>query len=76
MGRAGANSTTVSLTAGQYLPVCIFYVNAQKAAVFSLSVTRPDGKVLLDATTPSSPYLVQFSCDGQAPMFAPWGQEK
>jgi len=69
-------SATVDLVQGQYLPFRIVFGQAQGAVSFYLSVTAPDGTVILNSNTPGSPFLVQYSCDGtSAPAFPAFGSE-
>lgn len=66
-------SYTVSLTAGQYLPVMIQMGQGDGPSAFSLSITDPTGRPIQDGTasTSSTPSgdIVAFSCDGTAPRF-------
>lgn len=67
---------TVSLLAGQYYPFRIVYVNAESNAYENITITAPDGTVILGATSKGSPYIVQYSCDGtSAPPFPAFGHE-
>jgi hypothetical protein len=67
----GAGSYSVVLTQGEYLPIRIIFGQAQNAAVFQISLTDPNGDVIMDSNSAGSPYLIQYSCDGiLAPSFA------
>lgn len=69
-------SATIALVQGQYMPFRIVFGQQGGPVIFSLSVTAPDGTVILDSNTQNSPFVVQYSCDGtSAPAFAPWAQE-
>ncbi|SMR55377.1 unnamed protein product [Zymoseptoria tritici ST99CH_1E4] len=72
----GRGSVSLTLTAGTYLPVRVVFGQAVGGAGFNLNITDPSGAVALDTRTVSSPYLVRFSCDGQAPPYNyDFGQE-
>jgi GLEYA domain len=60
----GDGSFTVTMTQGEYLPIRIIFGQAQNAAVFQISLTDPNGDVILDSNTAGSPYIIQYSCDG------------
>ena len=65
-----------TFTAGQYYPFRVMYANGGGPGNFKLSITGPDGKVIIDDKTTSSPSIVQFSCDGvSAPKFPDFGAE-
>ncbi|KAG9718134.1 hypothetical protein KCU73_g15175, partial [Aureobasidium melanogenum] len=69
-------SATVDLVQGQYLPFRVVFGQAQGAVSFYLTLTAPDGTVILNSDTSNSPFLVQFSCDGtSAPAFPAFGSE-
>lgn len=65
----------VTLSVGQYYPIRILYANAQGYSALSFTVVAPDGTTIVSSNSDPSPYLVQFSCDGTAPPFPPFGQE-
>jgi len=74
-GRPSA-SASVYLQQGEYLPFRIVFGQAQGAISFYLSLTAPDGTVILDSNTPDSKFLVRYSCDGtSAPAFPAFGLE-
>jgi hypothetical protein len=60
---APSGQVALQLTAGQYMPFRIVYGQAVGGAAFGMSVTDPNGYELLNSNTPSSPYLVRYSCD-------------
>jgi hypothetical protein len=65
---------TASLLSGQYYPFRIVYANAEAVALENITITAPDGTVILGATSVGSPYIVQYSCDGtSAPPFPAFG---
>ena len=67
---------TVNLVEGEYYPMRFMWANGDGPGNFEFSVTAPDGTTILDADTVSSPYVVQYSCDGvSAPEYASWGSE-
>ncbi|KAI4728672.1 hypothetical protein E4T49_03498 [Aureobasidium sp. EXF-10728] len=69
-------STQYTLEAGEYLPFRIFFGQQNGPALFTFSITAPDGTVILGNNTPQSDAIVQFSCDGTtAPQFPAFGQE-
>jgi GLEYA domain len=69
-GGPGAGSFTMVATQGDYVPLRIIFGQAQGPAVFQISLTDPNGNILLNSNTLGSPYLVQYSCDGiLAPQF-------
>jgi hypothetical protein len=69
-------SATVNLVQGDYLPFRIVFGQAQGAISFYLSLTAPDGTVILDSNTPDSRFLVRYSCDStSAPAFPAFGSE-
>lgn len=80
--RQGTGSAEIQLVAGDYLPIRIMYAQAQGETVFYLTITAPDGTVILAPGPGAGPgpatsdYLVRYSCDQVlAPPFEPWGFE-
>lgn len=72
----GTKSYKITLEAGKYYAFRILVVNGQGAASFALSVSAPDGTVLISPNTDAeTPFFVQFSCDGTSPAFQPFGKE-
>ena len=72
------NSATFSLTLteGSYYPLRILFGNAEQIASFNFKISAPDGSIIINSTTVSSPYLVQYACDTElAPEYAAWGAE-
>lgn len=75
---AGSSATTYSiyLQKGTYTPIRFIYANAEAGGNYALTLTAPDGSVIISSNTEqTSPYLVQFSCDGSAPRFPPFGDD-
>ncbi|KAH8669098.1 GLEYA domain-containing protein [Xylariales sp. PMI_506] len=72
-----SGSITINMIEGEYLPIRMMFVQGQLAtASFQVSITAPDGTVFLSPNTQSSPYLVQYSCDGLlAPPYPDFGSE-
>lgn len=70
-------TVTFELVEGNYYPIRIAYGNTGGGpAIEDLSITAPDGTVILGSSTAGSPYVVQYSCDGTtAPQFSAWGSE-
>lgn len=69
-------SFTKELQAGQYYALRIVYANAQTGSNEAISVTAPDGTVILGPNSVPNPYIVQYSCNGaEAPAYPPFGQE-
>lgn len=70
------NSGSFSYTAnaGEYFPLRIQYVQDVGPWVFGLSITAPDGSIILNGSTQSSA-LVQYACDGSTTEWLPWGGE-
>ena len=65
-----------TLTQGTYYPIRIIFANGGGPGNMQISITAPDGKVIVDNTTGPSTMLVQFSCDGvSAPKFPALGAE-
>lgn len=64
------------LEQGQYYALRIVYANAQTNAAERISITAPDGTVILGVDSVPNQYVVQYSCDGvTAPPYPPFGQE-
>lgn len=69
-------SFTMELQEGQYYPLRIIFANAQTGSNEAMSVTAPDGTVILGPNSVPNPYIVQYSCNGaEAPAYQPFGQE-
>jgi hypothetical protein len=67
---------TYAATAGQYIPLRILFSQGDGPFAFGVQITAPDGTVVLSASSSSSDYLVQNSCDGTtAPAYAAFGSE-
>ncbi|KAJ5613347.1 hypothetical protein N7510_006541 [Penicillium lagena] len=70
------NIYSMDLLSGQYFPIRIVSANAQGASNLQISITAPDGSVILGPNSSASPYIVQYSCDGtSAPLYPPFGSE-
>lgn len=66
---------SAELQQGQYYALRLVYANAQSIAREATNVTAPDGTVILGMNSVPNPYVVQDSCDGNAPAYPPFGQE-
>jgi hypothetical protein len=64
-GAYGAGTVSINAYAGQYIPIRIVWGNVNTKGAFLISVTRPDGVVILTSQSVGfgSPLLVRFSCD-------------
>jgi len=70
-------TTEIDIPGGHYMPIRIMFVQAQGLAKFDMLIQGPKGETIADSTTQSSPWILQYSCDGSsAPAFSPWGQEE
>lgn len=67
-------SFTMELQEGQYYALRVVFANAQTGSNEAMSVTAPDGTVILGPNSVPNPYIVQFSCNA-APPYLPFGQE-
>lgn len=56
-------SKKVNLEACSYTPLRIAWGNTGGAGKFQPRILAPNGTVIVDQNTNSSPYLVQFPCD-------------
>ncbi|KAI0149121.1 GLEYA domain-containing protein [Pestalotiopsis sp. NC0098] len=75
-GGGGSIIGTYTATAGEYIPIRILFSQGDGPFGFNVQVTAPDGTVVLSASSSTSDYLVQYSCDGTtAPAYAPYGSE-
>ncbi|OBT38514.1 hypothetical protein VE00_11164 [Pseudogymnoascus sp. WSF 3629] len=69
-------SFTKELQEGQYYALRVVFANAQTHSNEAMSVTAPDGTVILGPNSVPNPYIVQYSCNGaEAPRYPPFGQE-
>lgn len=76
LGLHGTGSEVVRLARGEYMAFRVVFVQAQAGARFALEIEGPDGQIIADSQTASSPWILQYSCDGtSAPEFSPWGAE-
>jgi len=70
-------SLDIDIPAGHYMPIRIMFAQGQGAAKFNMKITGPDGQTIADSSSQSSPWILQYSCDGvSAPKFPEWGQEE
>lgn len=75
-GGGGSIIGTYTATSGEYIPIRILFSQGDGPFGFNVQVTAPDGTVVLSASSSTSDYLVQYSCDGTtAPTYAPYGSE-
>ncbi|KAL3421644.1 cell surface parotein [Phlyctema vagabunda] len=65
------------LDQGQYVPFRVLWANWLYGAGLSFTISAPDGTVITNGTSGyTTPYLVQFSCDGTtAKRWPSWGAE-
>ncbi|THY24045.1 hypothetical protein D6D01_05731 [Aureobasidium pullulans] len=68
------NTTTYWMEAETYVPFRIVLGQQDGSTSLGLTITAPDGTVILQ-TGKESDYVVQYSCDGSAPPFPDWGYE-
>ncbi|THV94055.1 hypothetical protein D6D27_04023 [Aureobasidium pullulans] len=68
------NTTTYWMEAETYVPFRIVLGQQDGSTSVGLTITAPDGTVILQ-TGKESDYVVQYSCDGSAPPFPDWGYE-
>jgi hypothetical protein len=68
------NTTTYYMEAQTYVPFRIVLGQQDGSTSLGLTITAPDGTVILE-TGKESDYVVQYSCDGTAPPFPDWGYE-
>ncbi|PSR78763.1 GLEYA domain-domain-containing protein, partial [Coniella lustricola] len=71
-----AQSITFYATAGEYVPFRFFYYQVLGKFGFEVTITGPDGMVLMGPGRMNSDLIVEYSCDGRAgPRFPAYGQE-
>lgn len=69
-------SFTEELQEGQYYALRIVYANAQTNSRESISVTAPDGTVILGPNSVPNQYIIQYTCaETGAPPYPAFGQE-
>ncbi|THV77948.1 hypothetical protein D6D29_08090 [Aureobasidium pullulans] len=68
------NTTTYWMEAETYVPFRIVLGQQDGSTSLGLTITAPDGTVILQ-TGKESDYVVQYSCDESAPPFPDWGYE-
>jgi hypothetical protein len=67
---------TANLVQGQYYPLRLMFGQAGGAATETINITDPSGAVILGASSPANPSVIQYSCDGTtAPHYPLLGQE-
>ncbi|KFY89080.1 hypothetical protein V500_05956 [Pseudogymnoascus sp. VKM F-4518 (FW-2643)] len=67
---------TIELQEGHYYALRIVFANAQIHAFENISVTAPDGTVILGPESVPNPYIVQYACnEAEAPPYPPFGKE-
>ncbi|KAH8880831.1 hypothetical protein GQ53DRAFT_833005 [Thozetella sp. PMI_491] len=60
----GAGVRTIySATIGEYIPIRTLFANGGGPFGFGITITAPDGTVILDKSSSTSSYLVQYPCD-------------
>jgi hypothetical protein len=57
-------STTITLSAAEWVAIRVLWVNTSGPGAFAIRITAPDSTELVGPDLASSPYLVQYSCDG------------
>ncbi|THX13079.1 hypothetical protein D6D17_03474 [Aureobasidium pullulans] len=67
------NTTTYWMEAETYVPFRIVLGQQDGSTSLGLTITAPDGTVILQ-TGKESDYVEQYSCDGTAPPFPDWGR--
>jgi hypothetical protein len=72
-GPSSAQTFKIQLTAGTYTPFRVFWANAQGDYSMIVTVTAPDGTVIVDGSGSSSKYFVRFACDSSTPSFPAFG---
>jgi GLEYA domain len=71
-------SYTAPFSAADYIPIRILGANSNGPGTFSISITAPDGTEIVGSDMASSPYLLQYSCDGSGvicPAYPAWNNE-
>lgn len=75
-GTGSASITRSYLTSGDYIPLRVVFGNGQGGTGLGLTVTDPNGLVIVDSSQQSSAYLFQRGCEGLPPGYAqPFGAE-
>ncbi|KAF4120351.1 GLEYA domain [Geosmithia morbida] len=72
-GDNGSKSVTRHYSAGTYIPINVVWANAVGSGHLSLTVTGPDGTVLLGDGV--SEYITVTACDNTFPQWPPWGDK-
>ncbi|KAK6539141.1 hypothetical protein TWF694_009385 [Orbilia ellipsospora] len=74
LGPTLSSNISISIGAGEYVPLRLVYGNLAGIASYSLSIVGDDGIPYVTTQT-TSLYLVQYSCDGVAETYPPYGEE-
>ncbi|QKD57945.2 GLEYA domain-containing protein [Fusarium oxysporum Fo47] len=72
-GPSSSMTFKIQLTAGTYTPFRVFWANAQGDYSMIITVTAPDGTVIVDGSGSSSQYFVRFACDSSTPSYPAFG---
>ncbi|KAH7182263.1 GLEYA domain-containing protein [Fusarium flagelliforme] len=72
-GPSTSKTLTMQLTAGTYTPFRVFWANAQGDYFMTVTVTAPDGTVIVDGSGSSSKYFVRYACDSSTPTYPAFG---
>ncbi|KAM0261329.1 hypothetical protein ACHAPA_009802 [Fusarium lateritium] len=73
-GPSSAKTLNMQLTAGTYTPFRVFWANAQGDYSMIVTVTAPDGTVIVNGSGSSSKYFVRFACDSSTPTYPAFGR--
>jgi hypothetical protein len=75
----GSRSHSFYLVQGAYIPIRIMYANAQNSGSVSITLTSPNGQVILGPNTQANSAIIKYGCDlisvVLAPRFFDWGAE-
>ncbi|EXA30472.1 hypothetical protein FOVG_18170 [Fusarium oxysporum f. sp. pisi HDV247] len=72
-GPSSSMTFKIQLTAGTYTPFRVFWANAQGDYSMIVTVTAPDGTVIVDGSGSSSKYFIRFACDSSTPSYPAFG---
>ncbi|VTT58193.1 unnamed protein product [Fusarium fujikuroi] len=73
-GPSSSKTFNIQLTAGTYTPFRVFWANAQGDYSMIVTVTAPDGTVIVNGSGSSSKYFVRFACDSSTPSYPAFGK--
>ncbi|KAF5653022.1 agglutinin 2 [Fusarium heterosporum] len=73
-GPSSSKTLKMQLTAGTYTPFRVFWANAQGDYSMIVTVTAPDGTVIVDGSGSSSKYFVRYACDSSTPTYPAFGR--